>query len=79
MVNRWNNQNFCFFRALPAAILKELITLDIYISSVQGISIAGSITRSVTTARAVADPETTRSAVKIEKLLKPLRYIAEGL
>jgi len=44
-----------------------------------GASIAGSIPRSVTTARAVADPETTWTAAKIEKLLKPLRDIAEAI
>lgn len=44
-----------------------------------GSAIAGSIPRSVTTARAVADPETTWTTAKIEKILKPLKDIVEAL
>ena len=41
--------------------------------------VAGVIPRNVTTARAVADPETAWTKAKVEKLLKPLRDIVEAL
>ncbi len=44
-----------------------------------GSAIAGSIPRTVTTAKAVADPETVWTAAKIEKILNPVRDIVEAL
>lgn len=44
-----------------------------------GSAIAGSIPRTVATAKAVADPETAWTDGKIEKLLKPLREIVEAI
>ena len=41
-------------------------------------SIFGTIPRNVTTARAVADPETTWTGAKVGKILKPLRDLVEG-
>lgn len=44
-----------------------------------GSAILGSIPRTVTTARAVADPATSWTNAKIEKFLKPLRDIVEAI
>lgn len=44
-----------------------------------GSNIAGVIPRNVTTARAVADPATSWTKSKIDKLLKPLRDLVEAL